>query len=130
MDMETALRTRLIEDPAVAALTAARVSWLERPQGEGFPAITLQMIDDPREQHLRGLESLQTALVQLDVWALTYASANAVKGAAIAALLPAATVGSVRFQRSFVRSRDLSERTDTKLIFRPSLDFTINYSMG
>lgn len=128
MDMEAALRARLIGDTAVAALVGSRVSWVQRPQAADYPAITLQMIDDPREQHLKGVQTLQKALVQIDVWATTHKQGWTIKEAVIAALLPEATQSGVKFWRSFVTSRDLSEQGATRFIFRPSLDFTINYS--
>jgi hypothetical protein len=128
MDMEGALRARLIAAGPVTALVGQRIYWVDRPQEAALPAITLQIIDDPREQHMKGLHEFQQTLVQIDVWSATYAAAKALKEAIIAALLPAATSNGVVFGRSFVRSRDLSERTETQFIHRPSMDFTINHA--
>lgn len=135
MDMEGALRARLIAAPAVIAAVwkapttnVPAIYWVTRPQGTGLPAITLQIIDDPREQHMKDVQGLQSTLVQIDVWATTYAQGKALKEAVIAALLPAETSNGIKFGRAFVRSRDLSERVETQLIYRPSMDFTIWHS--
>lgn len=128
MNMEGALRARLIAAAPVAALIAQRIYWVERPQATGLPAVTLQIIDDPREQHMKGLHGHQAVLVQVDAWGGTYAQTKALKEAIIAALLPAETSNGIVFGRAFVRSRDLSETTEAGLIFRASLDFTINHA--
>jgi hypothetical protein len=41
MDMEGALRARIV---ALATAAAARVYWVDRPQGTALPSITLQII--------------------------------------------------------------------------------------
>jgi hypothetical protein len=128
MDMEGALRARLLAAAPVAALVGDRVYWVDRPQAETLPAITLQIIDEPREQHMGGFQAMQSVVVQLDVWAASYSSAKALKEAVIAALVPAASGNGIDFRRAFVRARDLSERTETAFIYRPSLDFTFFYS--
>jgi hypothetical protein len=128
MDMEGALRARLIAASGVNSLVSGRVYWVDRPQASNLPAITLQLIDDEREQHMEGVQPHQSTIVQVDVWSTNYAQAKALKEAVIAALLPAQTSNGVVFGRSFVRSRDLSERTETQFIHRPSMDFTINHA--
>lgn len=128
MDMEGALRARLIAAAPVTALAAQRIYWVERPQSSALPAVTLQIIDDEREQHMKGVQGMLSTLVQIDAWATTYAAAKALKEAIIAALLPANTSNGIKFGRAFVRNRDLSERTETQFIFRHSMDFTINHA--
>jgi len=128
MDMETALRARLLAAAPVVALVGQRVTWVERPQGAALPAITLQNVTDERVQNFKGFDGLQPGYVQIDVWALSYAAAKALKDAAIAAVVPAATQSGVRFTRGFVTARDLSERTDTQFLFRPSIDLTFHYA--
>lgn len=130
MDVEAAIRNRLLADSAVAELVGDRVYWVERIQGEALPGITLQIIDEERRQHLKGFDSLQPLVVQLDVWATSHSQGKAIKDTVIPALVPAATLDGFKFNRAFVRARDLSERTDGRMIFRPSLDFTFNYSLA
>lgn len=124
MDFQGALRSRLTGITA----TGGRVYWINRPQASQMPAITLQMIDDDRAQHFGGFQSVQRALVQVDVWSQTYEAAQQIKEAIIAALVPEVETNGISFQRAFVTSRDLSERTETAFIYRPSLDFTFHYS--
>lgn len=131
MDWQGALRARLTGAPAITALVGnapARVYWVDRPQASALPAITLQIIDEDREQHMGGFHSLQAVTVQIDVWATSYASALALKEAVIAALVPEATANGIAFQRAFVRTRDLGERVETQFIHRSSLDFLFHYS--
>lgn len=130
MTVEEAITARLIADAAVSALVGDRVYWVERIQGEDYPGITLQIFDEDRAQHLKGFHSLQQLSVQLDGWALTYASGKAIKEAAIACLVPAATSSGFKFNRGFVRARDLTDRSGERPIFRPSLDFTLSYSLA
>lgn len=127
-DMETALRARLLAATPVVALVAQRVTWVQRPQAAALPAITLQIVSDERGQSFTGLDGLQPGYIQIDVWALTYAAAKAVKEAVIAAVVPAATQSGVRFDRGYVSAQDLSEQTDTAFIYRQSIDFTFHYA--
>ena len=128
MDMMGALIARLLAAGAVAALAADRVYPVSRPQLTGLPAVTLQVIDQERAQHMGGVQNFQQALVQVDAWAASYAAAAALKEAVLAALLPAQSGNGIDFQRAFVRSRDLGEQTDTVFVHRHSMDFTISYS--
>jgi hypothetical protein len=128
--METALRARLIAAAPVVALVGQRITWVERPQAAGLPAITLQNVTDERAQSFSGFDGLQPGYVQIDVWALSYAAGKAIKDAVIAALVPAGIQSGVRFDRGFVSARDLSEKTDTAFIYRPSIDLTFHYALA
>ncbi len=128
MDMEGALRARLLAASPVAALVGERVSWIERPQKDALPGITLELVTDERVQNMTGFDGLQPGYVQIDPWASTYAQGKALKAAIIEAVTPAGIFFGVRFTRGFVTARDLSEKTDTKFIFRPSIDLTFFYS--
>lgn len=130
MDMEAAMRARLLADPAIAALVGTRVYWIERPQATLLEAITLQHVTDERRTNYDDFDGMQPGYVQVDVWASSYAKGKAIKEAVIAALAPAGEHGGVRFTRAFPDARDLSERVDTKTIFRPSIDFTFFYGQA
>lgn len=127
-DMETALRARLLAAAPVAALVGQRVTWVERPQASGLPAITLQNVTDERVQNFSGFNGLQPGYVQIDVWATSYAQAKALKDAVIAAVVPAGVQSGIRFKRGFVSAQDLSERTETQFLFRPSIDLNFHYA--
>lgn len=128
MDMEGALRARLLAAAPITALVGQRVYWVDRPQASALPAITLQIIDEDRAQHMQGFQATQQTTVQIDIWADKYGQGKALKEAVITALAPRATFNGVRFDRAFVRARDLSERTEAQFIHRPSLDFYLTYS--
>lgn len=127
-DMESALRSRLLAAGPVAALVGQRIAWVERPQTDALPGITLELITDDRETNMRGFNGTQPGRVQIDIWAATYGSAKAIKEAVIAALAPRATVAGIHFHAGFFSARDLSEKTDTRFIFRPSIDYSFHYS--
>ena len=126
MDMQGALRARLLATPQVTALVAQRVDWVIRPQTAALPAVTLQTISGDRPQTHAGFEEMRTARVQCDVWATTYASARAITEAIVRALAPKAESNGVRFGRMFFEGdRDLLDTTATTPIHRTSLDLIV-----
>lgn len=123
--MKSALRARLKNSGAVAALVGTRVDWGARPQGKVLPAITLNVIGAPRDYHMAGADRTQQYRVQVDCYGETYASADAVRQVVIACLEPA----NGDFQASFVeRDSDEQDMTETGLIHIASMDFKITHS--
>lgn len=127
--MEDALRTFLLADPGLSALIATRVVWLRRPQGSALPSITLQIVSGDHEYTMAGREGLVGSLVQMDIWAATYASMKDVERALIAAL---DNLKSAPFQGGFIESqRESSEAQDgpdasgSTDYFRSSLDIRV-----
>lgn len=130
MFWQDALRARLIDDPAVLAVVSTRVTWVDRPQGEGLPAITLQTIFEDRPQTHEGFDGLDVSHVQIDCWAASYTAANQAKEAAIAALTPADEGNGIRFERSFINSiRDLGERVENQFVHRASIDMVLHHGV-
>lgn len=128
MDVEAAIRTRLLTDAMLPHYIGDRVSWIDRPRGEDYPAITLQVISETRAQHLKGFHPLQQIIVQLDIWARTHLAGKVIKDAVLEALIPEATIEGVKFLRAFATARDLSEKPPGEpTVFRPCIDFTFNY---
>lgn len=126
MDMEAALRARLLA--AVSALVGSRVYWEERPQGSALPAITLLLVVDERDQHMGGFHDLKKALLQVDVWATSFASKKAIKEAVIAALAPAHSGNGVTFRGAVnIRSRPANERLETQLVYREIIEMDLHY---
>jgi hypothetical protein len=124
VDFEGALRARLTGAASVTALVGQRIYWVDRPQSSAIPAITLQIVDDPREQHMGGFQSRLFCMVQVDVWATTYGQGKAIKEAVIAALTPEVTANGIKFGTATnIAARDLSERTETQFIHRPSINY-------
>lgn len=82
------------------------------------------MIPTPRDYSMSGAMATQHYRVQVDCWAATYASAEALRQAVITELEPA----SGDFLGGFViRDQDMPERTDAGEIHRASLDFKLTY---
>ena len=124
MSMETALRSRLKDNAAVAAITG-QIHWSVRPQGTALPAIVLTGVADDRSQHFTGLAGYRSTRVQIDCYAATKAQAVALREAVIAALVPAEVKGGVTFLRSFVNTvLDRGDQTETGFVHRELIDLT------
>lgn len=136
MDWQGALRARLIAAAPVLALVwkhpdtaVPAITWVDRPQTSGLPAITLQTISEDRPQTMAGFDGLDRSLVQMDVWGTSYAQVQQVKEAALAAVVPANTGNGVIFARAFVDTiRDLGERVETQFIHRASIDLIFHHA--
>lgn len=123
MDMEGALRARIT---GASTTAGTRVYWVDRPQLAALPAVTLQVISDPRPQHLKGFEETRRTLVQIDCWAETYAAAKALKEAVLAAVVPENSSNGIRFDRAMVDSdRTTGERAGDKFIHQHSVDLGV-----
>ena len=128
MNMQGALRARLLAAPDVTARVGRRVDWVNRPQAADLPAITLQVVSEDRPQHMRGFDGLRTTRVQIDIFAKTYAETKQIAEAVFETVITAGTFSGITFERSFFDgSRDLGERTETLFIHRTSMDFLINH---
>ncbi len=128
MDFQTGVRARLIADATLAGLVSTRIDWGQRPQNAAFPSIVLQTISDPRPVHLKDYENARSTLVQMDVYATTYAAALSIARAAIAVLKVPATLSGKVFGPAFVDSqRDTVEPSGTTNIHRQSIDFSIRH---
>lgn len=131
MSWETALRQRLIVDPAVDALIgkkggAVSIDWTVRVPGAPMPAIVLTTISDPRPQTLEGLQGNRQSRVQVDVLASDRAACAALREAAIAALLPGGAFYGAAFGRAMVGSvTDRSQNTDTGFVHRDQFDVLV-----
>jgi hypothetical protein len=92
VNVEHAVRELLATDAALGALVGGRVYQLKLPQNVTLPAVRVQLISEPRENHLRGPMALTVARVQADAYAAEssggdpYASASDVADAIDAAL--------------------------------------------
>lgn len=126
--MEEALVARLLAAASVTALVGARVTWGERPQREGLPALTLSVVSPGRGYTHGGADSLGNPRVQADAWGRSYLEAKSLARATRDAMEPAATQGSVRFGPSQLDAeRDLGPEDvgGGMKVFRVSLDFIL-----
>jgi hypothetical protein len=102
MTLEQAIENRAKAIPLIAETVGERVSWDLRIERE--PAITMQIISDPRPQHFKGFQPLRPTSVQIDVWSDDPAEAAALREALIAGLVVPAEIGRIRFQRATIQS--------------------------
>jgi hypothetical protein len=129
MDMEGALRARLLAASPVTSNVGQRVYWEDRPQQSALPAITLSLPVDGRDQHMGGFQSVRDVQLQVDVWARSYAEKKAIKEAVIAALAPAQSGNGIRFQAATgIDITPLNERVETQMIFRDAIRMTLHFS--
>lgn len=128
MDFEGALRARIV-DAATGA--GSRVTWEERPQAAGLPAVTLQIVGDERPQHLKGFDDLRPTLVQIDCWALSSVSRSLLREAVIAAVVPEVVANGIRFNRAIIEvTTGGGERLETKFIWRARIDITFWWQLA
>jgi len=130
---EEALVARVFAADELTALEQ-RVDWMRRP-GPALPAMTLQTISDPRAQMIKGW-SVRRPRVQIDLWSASFGMAVSLREATIAALVPAARVGGVRFQRAgvanvrsgFEQIEAGSDQQPRGELYRESIDFIFPYT--
>ncbi len=112
---------------AMGLAVGNRVSWVDRPKADALPAITLTRISPGRSYTHDGAIAQKDARVQADVWARSHVEAAQIEAALIAALEPAATVGSTKFGRAFLNgSPDLpTDMLGGVKVFRRAPDFQV-----
>lgn len=86
MSMETDFRALLADDGPTAALVSTRIYPSTYAQGAASPAIRYTRITGAPGLHMNGGDGLVSALRQVDVRALTAASALSVRDAIVAKL--------------------------------------------
>ncbi len=97
---EVALEARIRALPEIASTTGLSISWGRRLPG--LPALSLEVVADPRPQHFKGFQSVRATLVQIDVLAKTPDQARALREALIRGLVDPDATSTVRFRRSEV----------------------------
>lgn len=134
MNFHEGVTKRLLDSADVGAIADNRVNWGLRPQGEPLPAVTLQVVSDPRTVHLKGRDSGRYTRLQADCWSETLIQALALAAAVIATLEPPATVSGKKFGNALIDGqRDLGENVGSgsdaqssgKFIHRQSVDLLI-----
>lgn len=127
MDWQAALLARLRAAAGVTALIGARSYWENAPQNAAKPYVTLLDVTQLRPQTLKSWD-LEAARVQVDVWANSYASKQAIMEAVLAALVPGGTYNGHKFQRAGVEGpRDIPERDGDTIIYRKTADLIIHH---
>jgi hypothetical protein len=68
-DLRPALRTYLLDDPAIAAVVDNRVFVSIIPQGETRASIVVSLISGRGDHHMEGASGLARPRLQIDAWA-------------------------------------------------------------
>lgn len=68
MSADIAVRAQLLATSGVSSRVSTRVYTLKLPDTPTYPALRVQLIDDPQGKHLRGPNSLTRARVQVDAY--------------------------------------------------------------
>jgi hypothetical protein len=91
----------------------------------------MQVVSDPRPQHLQGYDGARVTRVQVDAFASTYGTARQLSEAIISAVATPATFGGVHFGRTAAEGpRDLGEDVDgIGYVHRLSLDLLAEHRM-
>lgn len=133
--MKEALLSLMLADARLAALVGARINWDVFPQGIASPAIRLARLGGAVGMHMRGVDGLDGALVQVDVRARApegndaggAAEAEAV-ARAVTALLAGyrGTHAGTHFAGVFpIADRSGAEKIESEVFHLVSLDFDI-----
>lgn len=135
MDWFAALVTRANGNSAVTTLLGGQKVFPENAPQSGAtpvsrPYVTLLDVTQLRGQTLNGWD-LEAARVQIDVWADSYKTKNAVMEAMLNALVPGGSFNGHTFQRAGIAlgPRDVAgERDGDTIIYRKSADLIIHHA--
>lgn len=128
MSLESSFRALLTGDATVAGLVSTRIYPSTYPQSATDPCVRYQKVAGAPGLHMQGSDGLAGETVQVDIRALTAASALSVRDAIVAKLHGfKGTQGDVVFQLiGLDNDRGLEfESTGTKNYYTCSLDFTV-----
>lgn len=131
MSAEIAVRARLMATTAVTTLVSTRIYTLKLPDTPTYPAIRVQLIDEPQRKHLRGPHGLTRARVQVDTYvreasADPYGTLHAIADAVKTALVFAPfTQGTVSVQSAERIDRRTLREADELNLLRMMQDFYV-----
>lgn len=80
-DVGKAIRTRLLSVAAVTNLVSTRIYPLTLPQGVTMPAVRYTRVSGNSDPYIGGTTGAATARLQFDIFATSYAGAEAVRDA-------------------------------------------------
>lgn len=133
MTFEDALEARMRADEVIVEPIGGRIEWGRRI--DAVSALTLQIVSDPRPQHMKGFHSVRSTDVQIDVWSATAGEAARIRDILISRLVLPALVEDVQFQRAMItNTRGGSEQPQSSQtqryrgeLFRQSIDITFTH---
>lgn len=130
-DFATALVARLSADAPVSGVVGTRVYWVNRPQNSALPAIRMQTVSDPREEHLQGYNGARQTQVQVDCFATTYGAARQLAEKVITAMNSPATVAGVQFGHTKAEGPfDEGDDTAGGFIYRARLGLRVEHRLA
>lgn len=130
-DIRPALRTFLLDDPAVSALVGGdRIHAVRMPQDQVEPSVVFIKISEFGDYNMASDSGLGHLRMQIDSWAQNSDAATELANAVYDRLTGAATMmGSVNVLGAFLDSGRDDYDSVTRL-FRSSRDFMIWYGAG
>jgi len=131
-DFSSALRTRLATDAGLSSMVGTRVYRGIVPEGTALPYIRMNVISDPRPEHLKGYDAARVSRVQVDCFAASYGAARDMADRVIAATIAPGTTEGIHFGRIKAEGpRDLGEDVEgTGYVFRASLDLLAEHRLA
>lgn len=129
MAMEQALRARLKADAAVTAACGGRIYWNVRPERTAYPALVLQVVVAPIDQHFDGFAGFQRATVQFTAFAKKQSEAVAIREAVIAVIAAAGDQDGVEFLvAQNIEKRATAGNTSSAVIHQEIIDAEIHHT--
>lgn len=126
-ELQPAIIARILATPAIGV--GNRAFWLNVPAGTALPYLRLQIVSDPRIEHLEGYDTARVTRVQADAFALLGSEAHAIWQALIDEFEQPRTIGGVDFgHSSAVGPRDLGEDTPAGFVHMVSGDLLIEHA--
>ena len=128
-DFAIALKERLAGHvPLTNLIGSNRLHWVKVPQGVDLPYVRLQVISDPRPQHLQGYDSARVSRDQCDCFSTKWGEARATAGLIVQALASPTSIGGIFFGRVTADGpRDLGEDVGDTFIHRASVDLLVEH---
>lgn len=123
-----ALKAWIIADAGIGS----EVHWGKIPQGKALPYTRLQVISDPRPEHLQGYQSARVTRIQVDCFAASWGKARENAEKVIAAVATPKVVNGIQFGRVKAEGpRDLGEDVEgVGYVHRASLDLLAEHKLA
>lgn len=134
--MEEAIAAKLLASTALVAVVGSRITWGDRLQGGGYPAVTFGLATNTPVYADGGFQGLTGATLQIDCWAVPADGVNGQSKAMQVARLVMAALQNVTFTQGGVNfvcvipssaGRDMPAETDQAgaIVSRRMLEFQL-----
>lgn len=121
----------MLADIGLAALCDERIYWMVRPQNDPYPSVVLHLISNIPNYTYQGESALQFSRVQCDLYAESDMDGEAL-GIAFKKAVSGfrGIIGATDFKGIFIdgwRESVDAGKTESELLFRTSIDLTLNH---